>query len=190
MRTHHITATILATAAALALTGCNDPSIKTKPDNAPAQSAPAAPAATNSPKPQTAAIGSTLTLKGAKDGEQVAVTVVKWTDPAKPSDDYTKPKDGFRYVAAQLRLENTGTAPYDDTPGNGAQLADEQGQQFTSTFAEVTAGPQFPGSVKIAPGGKGLGYVVFEVPADAKITTLHFALNSGFADQTGQWDIK
>ncbi|MFB6809424.1 DUF4352 domain-containing protein [Streptomyces sp. NPDC056387] len=190
MRTHHI-ATILAAAAALALTGCNDPSIKTKPDaNPPALNTPAVPSSA-APKPQTAAVGSTLTLKGTKDGEQVAVTVVKWADPVKASNDFSKPKDGFRYVAAQLRLENTGNVPYDDSPGNGTQLADDQGQQFTATFTGgITAGPEFPGSVKLAPGAKGLGYVVFEVPTDAKVATLHFALNSGFADQTGQWDIK
>jgi len=192
MRTHHAI-TLLAAAGILTLTGClGNPEIKTKPDaNAPAQSAPASPSASEAPKQQRAAIGSTLTLKGHRDGEQIAVTVVKWADPVKGSNEFTKPKDGFRYVAAQVRLENTGAAAYDDSPGNGAQVADEQGQQFTSTMTGgITAGPEFPGSVKIAPGGKGLGFIVFEVPTDAKIITLHFALNSGFADQTGQWDIK
>ncbi|MFE3578727.1 DUF4352 domain-containing protein [Streptomyces vinaceus] len=189
MRTHHIAIT-LAAAAALALTGCNDPTITTKPDaNPPALNTPAVPSSA-APKAQTAAVGSTLTLTGLKDGEKIAVTVRKWADPAKSKEQYVQPKDGNRYVAAQIELVNTGTAPYDDSPSNGAKVADADGQQFTSTLTMgIDAGPEFPGSVTIAPGGKALGYVVFEVPKESKINQLQFGLNSGFASQTGQWTI-
>lgn len=193
MRTHH-TAILLAATAALALTACGPADIKTKPDTAPTSSAGAsAPAAAGSsaPAPQAAAVGSTLTLKGNGDGEQIAVTVKKWVDPAQSKNEYVKPADGSRYVAAQLELVNTGTAPYDDSPSNGAKVADADGQQFNSTMTMgITAGPELPGGVKIAPGGKALGYIVFEVPKDSKISLLHFGLNSGFASQTGQWTIK
>lgn len=190
MRTHHAI-TLLAAASLLALTGCTDPSIKTKPDTtaapaAPTSAAPSSPA----PKQQTATVGNTLTLAGNSDGEKIAVTVKKWADPAKSKEEFVQPKDGNRYVAAQIELVNTGTAPYDDSPGNGAKVADADGQQFASTLTMgITAGPEFPSGVKIAPGGKALGYIVFEVPKDSKITLLHFGLNSGFAAQTGQWSI-
>ncbi|OEJ22554.1 DUF4352 domain-containing protein [Streptomyces subrutilus] len=193
MRTHH-TAAILATAATLALTACGPADIKTKPDAATPTSATAAdaPAASSSaPAAQTATIGSTLTLKGTGDGEQIAVTVKKWVDPAVSKNEYVKPTDGSRYVAAQLELVNTGTAPYDDSPSNGAKVADAEGQQFNSTLTMgITAGPELPSGVKIAPGGKALGYIVFEVPKDSKVALLHFGLNSGFAEQTGQWTIQ
>ncbi|WP_411104497.1 DUF4352 domain-containing protein [Streptomyces sp. cmx-4-9] len=192
MRTHHALAA-LTTAAVLALTACGPADIKTTPDStAAAASTPSAPAASSSaPAQQTATVGSTLTLKGNEDGEQIAVTVKKWADPALPKNEFGKPQDGNRYVAAQLELVNSGTAPYDDSPSNGAKVADEQGQQFTSTITMgITAGPELPGGVKIAPGGKALGYIVFEVPKDSKITLLHFGLNSGFAEQTGQWTIQ
>ncbi|MFI8360726.1 DUF4352 domain-containing protein [Streptomyces sp. NPDC085612] len=193
MRTHHVLAAILTTTAALTATACGPSDIKTKPDAAPPASAPApsTQASSAAPAQQTATIGSTLTLKGQGDGEQIAVTVKKWVDPAKSKDEYVKPEDGNRYVAAQLELVNTGTAPYDDSPSNGAKVADADGQQFNSTFTMgITAGPELPSGVKIAPGGKALGYIVFEVPKDSKIALLHFGLNSGFANQTGQWTIQ
>jgi hypothetical protein len=43
--------------------------------------------------------------------------------------------------------------------------------------------------VNIAPGASGLGCIVFEVPQSAKITEVQFTLDSGFAQQTGQWNI-
>ncbi|MBW5484491.1 DUF4352 domain-containing protein [Streptomyces bambusae] len=195
MRTHHAITTVLATAALLTLTGCTDTDVKTKPDAAPApaqssNSAPATPAASAAPQ-KKAAVGDTLTLAGNNDGEKIAVTVKKWVDPATSKEEYVQPKDGNRFVAAQLELVNTGTAPYDDSPSNGAKVADAEGQQFTSTLTMgITAGPEFPGSVTIAPGGKALGYIVFEIPKDSKVNLLHFSLNSGFASQIGQWDIK
>ncbi|WKD36518.1 DUF4352 domain-containing protein [Streptomyces xanthophaeus] len=192
MRTHHALA-ILTTTAALAVTACGPADIKTKPDAAPVASAPAsAPAGSSSaPAQQTATIGSTLTLKGNGDGEQIAVTVKKWVDPATSKDEYTKPQDGSKYVAAQLELVNTGTVPYDDSPSNGAKVADAEGQQFNSTMTMgITAGPELPSGVKIAPGGKALGYIVFEVPKESKVALLHFSLNSGFASQTGQWTVQ
>ncbi|WP_371479812.1 hypothetical protein [Kitasatospora sp. NBC_00315] len=41
----------------------------------------------------------------------------------------------------------------------------------------------------IAPGESGKGFVTFEVPKDAKLAKIQFGLDSGFADQTGQWTI-
>ncbi|MFF4342210.1 DUF4352 domain-containing protein [Kitasatospora sp. NPDC001540] len=137
----------------------------------------------------TAAVGSTIALKGTGDGEACDVTVVKVVDPAAPKDQYSSPEAGKRYVAVQFRLKNTGTASYSDSPGNGAQLVDTEGQRFTDTYQETTAGPSFSGSVAIAPGDTALGFVTFEVPASSRIAKVQFALNSGFANGIGQWTV-
>ncbi|WP_327413221.1 DUF4352 domain-containing protein [Streptomyces sp. NBC_01233] len=189
------TAAAFAAVTALALTGCGPGEITTKPDaapigSAPATSAPASAAPSTPPASQAATIGDTVTLKGNNDGEQLAVTIKQWADPAKSADQYTKPEDGKRWVAAQFELVNTGTAVYSDSPSNGTQVADDQGQQFQTTFGEVTAGPAMTSSAKVAPGAKVLGWIVYEVPQDSKITTVQFTMNSGFASQTGQWTIK
>lgn len=194
----HVRSAVAAvtTVTALALTGCGPNEITTKPDaparsSAPTASAPASSEAPSTPPPsQTATIGDTLTLAGNNDGEKLAVTIKKWVDPAKSAEDFMKPDDGKRWVAAQFELANTGTAVYSDSPSNGTQVADEQGQQFQTTYGEITAGPMMTSSAKVAPGGKVLGWIVYEVPQDSKITTVQFSMNSGFAAQTGQWTVK
>ncbi|GAA0939600.1 MULTISPECIES: hypothetical protein [Streptomyces violaceusniger group] len=50
-----------------------------------------------------------------------------------------------------------------------------------------------PASVTHSPsrgrGDKALGWIVIEVPKASKVATLQFTMNSGFADETGQWKI-
>ncbi|MFE7235525.1 DUF4352 domain-containing protein [Streptomyces sp. NPDC002405] len=139
--------------------------------------------------PEVARVGDTLTLKGFEDGSRLDVTVVKVADPGKPADEFTEPGSGKRFVGVQFQLVNTGKGVYSDSPSNGAQVADSKGQQFDSTFADITAGPSMSSSLKLKPGAKGLGWVVFEVPKASKVDTVQFTMNSGFADQTGEWKL-
>ncbi|GAA2317853.1 DUF4352 domain-containing protein [Streptomyces violaceusniger] len=101
----------------------------------------------------------------------------------------TPPRAGKRWVAVQVQLTNTGTTTYSDSPSNCVQAADSDGQRFDATFADITAGPQMTSDLKLPAGDKALGRVVVEVPKASKIATLQFTMNSGFADQTGQWKI-
>lgn len=173
----------------LATTACQGGTVTTTPAKK-ATSSTAAGTAKASPTAAKATVGDTIAVKGNLKGERLDVTVKQWVDPAKSADEFMKPDDGKRWVAAQLQLANTGTAAYSDSPTNGVQVADAQGQRFQATFGEVTAGPSMAASLKIAPGDKALGWIVFEVPKDSKVTTVQFAMNSGFADQTAQWAIK
>nr|WSS66748.1 DUF4352 domain-containing protein [Streptomyces sp. NBC_01177] len=149
-----------------------------------------APAAAPTPtKSKAAKVGDTIALAGTEDGEKVDAVLKKWTDNAKPADEFFAPEDGNRWVAAQFELTNTGKAVYADSPSNGAQVADADGQRFQATFADVTDGPSMTSDATLPPGEKVLGWIVFEVPKASKIVTVQFALNSGFADQTGQWTV-
>ncbi|MET9954226.1 DUF4352 domain-containing protein [Streptomyces sp. NPDC006339] len=186
--------TIVATlvVAALGLTACGpDSGVTTTPDKKTAAptSAPAAKPSSVAPK-KDAGIGDTLTLKGNSEGEQLAVTLKKWADPAKSKDEFMSPQDGMRWVAAQFELVNTGSKIYDDSPGNGAQVADAEGQRFMSTFGDITAGPSMASAVKLPKGEKALGWIVFEVPKASKIASVQFTMNSGFSNNTGQWSVK
>ncbi|AXE84263.1 hypothetical protein [Streptomyces sp. Go-475] len=58
-----------------------------------------------------------------------------------------------------------------------------------TTFAEVTAGPSMSSAVRLKPGAKALGWIVFEVPKTSKVATVQFAMDSGFAEQTGEWQL-
>ncbi|MFW3473642.1 DUF4352 domain-containing protein [Streptomyces microflavus] len=185
----------LAVTAALLLTAtaCTGDDITTKPTKTGAAEQPAsepAEAPEDEPTKATVAkVGDTITLKGQEDGEQVDAVLKKVVDPAQPKDEFFTPADGSRWVAAQFELTNTGTKPYSDSPSNGAQVADADGQRFSATFADTTAGPSMTSEAKVPPGEKVLGWITFEVPKNSKVITVQFGLNSGFADQTGQWKV-
>lgn len=153
----------------------------------PASPAPSSPSTSTTPK-KAAGIGDTITLK-ALEGAEFAVTLKAVKDPAQGADEYTEPGAGKRFMAVQLELVNTGNKAYSDSPSNGAQVADSQGQRFDSTFLTTDAGPEMVADMTLQPGGKALGWISFEVPKDSKIVQLQFALDSGFADQTGQWTL-
>lgn len=184
----------LTAAALLALTACGTgETVNTTPKAAPSTTAKTAPATRASATPaekKTAGVGDTLTLKGFEDGEQLDVTLKQWLPTAKGADEFSTPSAGKRWAAAQFELLNTGSAVYSDSPQNGAQVADAQGQRFTSWFGEIAAGPQMAADVSLPKGEKALGWVVFEVPKNAKIISVQFAMNSGFSDQTGQWTVQ
>ncbi|WP_432147943.1 DUF4352 domain-containing protein [Streptomyces sp. bgisy029] len=185
----------LAVTAALLLTAtaCTDDDITTAPSKTGAAEQPAsepAEAPEGEPTKATVAkVGDTITLKGQEDGEQVDATLKELVDPAQPKDEFFTPEDGNRWIAAQFELTNTGSKPYADSPSNGAQVADADGQRFQATFADTKAGPSMTSDAKVPPGEKVLGWITFEVPKASKVVTVQFGLNSGFAEQTGQWEV-
>ncbi|MFJ5232476.1 DUF4352 domain-containing protein [Kitasatospora sp. NPDC088391] len=198
VRTNRRTAAVLFGAALLAAatTACGpaDNSVSTTPKSTAAATGAAAggspQAQGGEAKSSTAKVGDTIALKGTEKTNTADVTVVKVVDNPEGADEFSKPADGKRFVAVQFRIKATGSAAYADAPQNSAKLLDAQGQGFGSSIAsETKAGPEFPVPANIAPGESALGFITFEVPADAKIDKIQFALDSGFAQQTGQWKV-
>lgn len=186
-----IAAAAVAVVGALALTACGaDSTVVDKPKENAAAEADSGKDTKKKDAPEVAKVGDTLTLKGMEDGSRLDVTVVKVADPAESADEFTEPGSGKRFVGVQFKLVNTGKKVYDDSPSNGAQVADSEGQQFDSAFADITAGPSMSSALKLKPGAKGLGWIVFEVPKASKVDTVQFTMDSGFADQTGEWKLK
>ncbi|MFR9798232.1 DUF4352 domain-containing protein [Streptomyces sp. MS06] len=182
----------IATAIALGttLTACSSGDTISSTPVSSAAGTPASDTSSAPPKtPEAAKVGDTISVKGGDDGSKLDVTVVKIADPAKPADEFTEPGSGKRFVGVQFRLVNTGTAVYSDSPGNGTQVADSQGQRFGETLADISAGPSMSSDVKLKPGAKALGWVVFEVPKASKVATVQFTMDSGFAEQTAEWKL-
>ncbi|MEV7180720.1 DUF4352 domain-containing protein [Kitasatospora sp. NPDC093679] len=178
------TAALLAALLSAAATGCSSHSVVTAPASTPASGASSGPAGS----PQSAQVGDTLELAGNEQGARMAVTVTAVADPATAAHSFDTPEAGRRLVAVQFRLHNTGSTTYSDSPSNGATVVDDRGQGFDAVPAtDVTAGPAFPAGVVVAPGDTALGYISFEIPADSRLAKAQFTLNSGFANQTGQW---
>lgn len=195
-RTSALRALLGAAAAVLALlvasAGCGSPSVVTRPatgspsaGGSPGGGSPAAPSGA-----APARVGDTVELRGSAPGARMAVTVTSVVDPADPANDFGSPSPGRKLVAVQFRLRNTGSATYSDAPSNGAEVIDEQGQGFNATVTStVTSGQAFPAGVHLAPGDSALGFVVFELPVSSHPSRVQFTLDSGFADQTGQWTV-
>lgn len=172
-----------------------DPPDVVVPTRAPDASAPPAAEATaaaEQPTQQeqsTASVGGSITLEGRDPGLKMAVTVNQFVNPATPAEDYMKPKTGSKFVAVQLTLSNVGQAVYSGSPENGAYVIDDQGQQYQSTYARIREGQGFDGSATINAGDTRKGVIVFAVPESAKLVKFQYALNSGFADQKGEWTL-
>lgn len=187
-----ITLAAAAAALCLSLTACmGEPEVTTEPKakadaSTPTEAQSSGPPAT----PKDAKVGDTLTLTGFEEGQQLDVTIKKVSDPAEPKDEFFSPDEGNRWIGIQVEIVNTGTAVYDDSPSNGMQVADGEGQRFGGVIADIKAGPSMAGSVTLKPGDKALGWEVFEAPKASKITTVQFGMNSGFSDQTGEWKLQ
>lgn len=136
-----------------------------------------------------AKVGDTISLKGM-EGESADVTVVKVVDNPQGADQFTTPDSGKRFYAVQFRIKDTSSAAYSDTPGNGAEVVDSQGQVYQADIVDdTTAGDSFPAALTIADGDSALGFITFQVPTGTRIVKIQFGLDSGMADQTGQWNV-
>ncbi|MEU8435939.1 hypothetical protein AB0F18_24100 [Streptomyces sp. NPDC029216] len=129
--------------------------------------------------------GETVSLDGDRPGEHLDVTLTRVVDPAGPA-----PEPGAdRLVAVELRLENTGTVPYEDSPASAAHLLDTAGQRFTGLSGATDAGPALPDTVTLDPGRSAVGFVTFRLPEEAVAAAVQFALDSGLGDDIAQWSL-
>ena len=67
---------------------------------------------------------------------------------------------------------------------------DTRDHGYTETLSETTSCQSIGSSVKIAPGSKRAGCLTFEMPKSAKPEEFQFTLDSGFADETGEWQLR
>lgn len=134
-------------------------------------------------------IGDQIRLEGS-DGLAMTVTLERVIDPL-IAGEYDEPESGKRYVGVLLRMTNTGDVAYDDSPGNGATLTygdDREAETSLISGGECSGG--FASGTKIAPGSRRKGCVVFEVPSSNTIKSFQLALDSGFADDVGEWNVR
>jgi len=169
-----------------ALTGCSSLSGGTVTTTANTPAPPAARASATPPaKPAT--VGDSVSVTGFQ-GVKLTVQLVKVFPDAQGADQFTSPDSGKRFYAVQLRITDTASSAWSDSPDNCVKLKDASGQQFESDLSDVTAGQSF-GSVNLAPGDSVLGVVVFQVPTGDKPVKMQFTPDSGMADSAAQWNL-
>lgn len=137
--------------------------------------------------PPAARVGSAVTLHGL-NGQVVAVTLDKVLTVAHGTGG-ERPAKGHRFFAARLTVRNSGTTRLDEGPWISTQVVDSKGQQYDTAAVEgITAGPELPGSIKTTAGQSRAGWIVFEIPTGARITTIQYGASGGLGDQ-GEWTI-
>ncbi|KIF06158.1 hypothetical protein PL81_09115 [Streptomyces sp. RSD-27] len=129
--------------------------------------------------------GETVPLDGDRPGEHLDVTLTRVVDPAGPPSA----PGADRLVAVGLRLENTGTVPYEDAPAPAAHLLGTDGERYTGLSGATDAGPALPDTVTLEPGRSASGYVVFRVPQEADLAAVQFALDAGLGDDVAHWSL-
>jgi hypothetical protein len=177
---------ILSVATLALLPGCSEDTITATPDDV-SDATTTAPS-DQSELPAGATIGDTISLHGELDPElEIAATVMSVLDPAEGAS-FLKAEKGSRYVAVEVRLQNTGTTDYGDAPTNGAVLIDANNHQY-DTWMSSGIEATLDGLVRIAPGDERVGFIVFQVPKNEAPGSFQFTLESGFASETGQWSL-
>ncbi|WP_031525122.1 hypothetical protein [Streptomyces sp. NRRL F-5123] len=148
----------------------------------------------SSTAPPGANVGDTLSLIGAEGlGTSGAdVTLLKYNDHAKPSLGAFAAPPGYRLVAAEFSILNTGQVTYDD-PGNmGTRVVDSNGKMYTAVPGIPTDGDSLPLTIILTPGNKVTGWVVLNVPEDAKIVAVTYQMDrllQGEGKNVARWNL-
>lgn len=183
--------------AALALAGCAEATTKDAPDPpasatevAKKEKAKSKAKAEKTAKPKKAGIGDSITLTST-DGGKVKVKLLRVLDPVS-GGEYESPAAGKRYVGIELQLTNVGAKTYKDSPSNGATVIYGDDRQASATL--LVDGPcasnGFASDARISPGSKRKGCIPFEITSSRKPKGFQFALDSGFADEGGEWALR
>ncbi|HEY3959291.1 MAG TPA: DUF4352 domain-containing protein [Solirubrobacteraceae bacterium] len=182
-RLTYVAAVLTAGFVTVVLAGCGTTRIVTV-----AQST-AASSTTSSSGHNELTLGDTATLAGERSGERLGVTLLSYRSTITVGE-YDTPDSGMKYVGVVLKIKNVGTAPYSDSPSNGATILTASGRQGKTTIiASGECSEGFASGVKIAPGESQEGCIPFELPQEDVAAKLQWTPASGFGEETAEWSI-
>ncbi|MDX6616181.1 MAG: hypothetical protein QOD60_1272 [Solirubrobacterales bacterium] len=173
-----------AALAVLALAGCSGGPQEPK-------SLPPPPVPANGSNQSTVGGSIRLAASSAGSSVQMRVTVDRVVDPVEVGAADVTITKGARFVGVFISLLNVGQANYDESPLADASLVTSGGAKVLGE--QVLGGPcadEFASHVKIPPGATHDGCIVFEVPAGQKPAVFQYALDSGFGQEVGMWQLK
>ncbi|NUS86855.1 MAG: DUF4352 domain-containing protein [Streptomyces sp.] len=143
-----------------------------------------------------AKLGDTLSLTGIVGlGETTAptadVTLNKFVDNAKAQGAYFGPRNGNRLVAAEFTVVNTGTVTYSDAPYAAPTVVDTAGTAHNGKPGDPTDGESLSITMTLSQGERATGWVIFDVPKDAKIASVTWQMDRTGLDpaRVGTWTL-
>ncbi|QNP65013.1 DUF4352 domain-containing protein [Streptomyces genisteinicus] len=140
--------------------------------------------------PGTARIGDTADVGGTGSGAHLRITLRGHVDPAvgvrtargaarglaapAARGPVHRPAEGTRWVGVDLAVVNVGGTAYEQPPAK-AWIVDDRGRSHRAVPAgELTTGRPLPQG-RLAVGEQRTGWLVFELPHDARPVRLHWA---------------
>ncbi|MFD8509938.1 hypothetical protein ACFV27_02150 [Streptomyces antimycoticus] len=112
---------------------------------------------------------------------------------AEPSLEALAAPDGQRLVAAEFTILSTGDATYDDPGDPGTKAVDSAGEVYPGKPGSPTAGESMDLAMILQPGGRATGWVILNVPQNAKITAVTYQMDSlpqTNGEHTGRWNLR
>lgn len=108
------------------------------------------------------------------DAGDYRVTLLQWTDPLQPRNQFDRPPAGKRYVAGEFLFE---TGPKGKVSVSPAYFKgkDSAGFQFDTAFGGFTDGMARLDSIALDPNAKSQGWVVFAVQGENTVSELRYA---------------
>ncbi|MGW7693541.1 DUF4352 domain-containing protein [Streptomyces asiaticus] len=154
-------------------------------------------AVASSAGPPVGKLGDTLSLEGlannldTKGTVRGDITLKKYVDRAQAAVDYFKAPAGKRLVATEFTIVSTGTGTMHDSGYSGAKVVDSTGQGYIGKPGSPTVGESLDLSLILQPGERAGGWVIFEVPENAKITAVTYQIDATGLDEerVGKWNL-
>lgn len=112
-------------------------------------------------------------------------------DNAKASVGYFEAADGNRLVTVQFTIVNTGETTYSDSGFAESQVVDTAGKTYQGKAGSPTVGDSMTNMLNLVPGKQITGWVLYEVPKDAKISAVTYQMDAMGTnpERTGRWTL-
>ena len=133
------------------------------------------------------AVGETIVVKGTDYRPPLEITAGRLERTRSRVRDVRVAKGNVLY-AVPLSIRNGGRHTWTALDATKIALidADDRRYHLAVQFTKVKAGRVLPRTVRVAPGQRIRGRVVFEVPRSAAVTTFEVKVAPGFA-QVARW---
>jgi Fibronectin type III domain len=138
--------------------------------------------------PTAAALNAAQTIHDLY-GDVFSVTATQLVDPATAAAGSGLPDSGYRFVAVELTLVNSGTtATIEGNANYSATVLGSDGQTYSADYGTVAECANFDsGDFQLPPSDSVTGCVVFELPTSVTVQSVEFTLAPNYLD-TAEWD--